>query len=105
MISSLLPSFSTKSGRPAFWYILFLLGGLLSTASWPALAQTIQGAGGSEALQPNSGVANHRLMVCTDGTVTGWGVNNFGELGSASSYPSYVPTPAPLNVGLPGSAV
>ena len=78
--------------------LLWLLG-----ASAPALAQeTIHPHDSPEALQPDGGPATFKLMLCTDGTITGWGSNYAGQLGSG---PAYVSTPTPVNVSLPGSVV
>jgi alpha-tubulin suppressor-like RCC1 family protein len=60
---------------------------LFWVAAGPAWAQQTTGSAASnEALaEPEGGTSSHKLVLCTDGTVMGWGYNPNGELGSNSS--------------------
>lgn len=46
---------------------------------------------------------NHSLALCSDGTVTAWGYNEYGQLGDNT--PTYGPVPVAVNVAIGTSAL
>jgi alpha-tubulin suppressor-like RCC1 family protein len=41
----------------------------------------------------------HAVAIRADGTLWGWGANNFGQLGKGFADPELVPTPSPVQIG------
>lgn len=85
--------------------LAFLLSCWLLRTGTPAVAQEIirEHESPDKVLQPHGADSqNNTLMLCTDGTVTGWGRNDFGQLGNGSNLSI---TPRPVNVGLPSAPV
>lgn len=71
----------------------------------PAWAQQAASSVGSETLVDPEGATNfHRLLLCTDGTVKGWGSNLQGQLGS-SGFGTTIMTPTTIPLANPTPVV
>jgi len=88
-----------KSTQFYWWWLLtwgVILLGLIGSQS-SVLAQQLAQPGGGTA-EPEGATIAHKLVLCTDGTIRGWGDNGGGQLGNN---PSSVPTPVPIAFGGP----
>lgn len=94
------PPASREKRTLAHW-VLTLFFGLLAGTGASAVAQT-QAQNPGEVLNPVGSSSGHKLILCQDGTVKGWGDNSSGQLGNNAAYPT---TPVTVPVVLPAGIV